>query len=143
MFYKYLNKATFYFEYGSGGSTYKASTIRKIKKILSVESDIKWHNILKSKIKSNKIKYILNDMDTIPNKWGSPGPNATKQQKINYSSHIKKLNKNLQQKIDLVFIDGRFRLACCLKCLISSTITASSPLMIFSTEAIPYRTRLL
>ena len=104
MFYKYLNKATFYFEYGSGGSTYKASTIRKIKKILSVESDIKWHNILKSKIKSNKIKYILNDMDTIPNKWGSPGPNATKQQKINYSSHIKKLNKNLQQKIDMSFL---------------------------------------
>lgn len=34
MFYKYLNKATFYFEYGSGGSTYKASTIRKIKKYI-------------------------------------------------------------------------------------------------------------
>lgn len=113
MFYNYLKKSSFYFEYGSGGSTYQAS-IRK--KIFSVESDTKWHNILKSKIKSNKIKYILNDMDTIPNKWGAPGPKATKQQKINYSSHIKKLNKNLQQKIDLVFIDGRFRVACCLKC---------------------------
>ena len=82
MFYKYLNKTTFYFEYGSGGSTYQASTIRNIEKIFSVESDIKWHNILKSKIKSNKIKYILNNMDTIPNNWGNPGPNATKQQKL-------------------------------------------------------------
>jgi hypothetical protein len=35
---------------------------------------------------------------------------------INYSEHIKNLEKEEQLKIDLVLIDGRFRVACCLKC---------------------------
>jgi hypothetical protein len=39
-FYKYLDKANIYFEYGSGGSTYQASIRKNIKKIYSVESDI-------------------------------------------------------------------------------------------------------
>ena len=52
----------------------------------------------------------------MPNNWGHPGPNATDIQKINYSSHMKKLSKEQQQAIDLVFIDGRFRVSCCLKC---------------------------
>ena len=37
MFYKYLNNTSVYFEYGSGGSTYQASTRKNIKKIYSVE----------------------------------------------------------------------------------------------------------
>ena len=46
MFYKYLNKTTNYFEYGSGGSTYQANIRNNIKKIYSVESDKDWHNII-------------------------------------------------------------------------------------------------
>ena len=30
MFYKYLNRAKIYFEYGSGGSTYQASIVLKV-----------------------------------------------------------------------------------------------------------------
>jgi len=116
MFYKYLDKANVYFEYGSGGSTYQASIKNNIKKIYSVESDIKWQNKLKKIIKNNNITYIFNNMDTRPNTWGNPGKNATNAQKINYSNHIVKLSKEDQDKIDLVFIDGRFRVACCLKC---------------------------
>ena len=55
-------------------------------------------------------------MDTKPNTWGKPGKNATNIQKINYSNQITKLSKEEQDSIDLVFIDGRFRVACCLKC---------------------------
>ena len=55
-------------------------------------------------------------MDTKPNNWGSPGKNATNIQKINYSNQITKLSKEEQDSINLVFIDGRFRVACCLKC---------------------------
>jgi len=50
IFYKYLNNANYYFEYGSGGSTYQASIRNNIKKIYSVESDLMWHNSLKQKI---------------------------------------------------------------------------------------------
>ena len=55
-------------------------------------------------------------MDTHPDNWGNPGKNATDIQKKNYSNHIRKLSKEEQDSIDLVFIDGRFRVACCLKC---------------------------
>ena len=55
-------------------------------------------------------------MDTQPNSWGHPGKNSTNIQKINYSNHMRKLSKEEQYSIDLVFIDGRFRVACCLKC---------------------------
>jgi predicted O-methyltransferase YrrM len=55
-------------------------------------------------------------MYTQPNTWGHPGKNATDIQKKNYSNQITKLSKEEQENIDLVFIDGRFRVACCLKC---------------------------
>lgn len=116
MFYKYLDKINVYFEYGSGGSTYQTSIKKNIKTIYSVESDITWQNKLKELITTPNINYIFNEMDTQPNIWGMPGKNATDIQKINYSNQITKLSKEEQDSIDLVFIDGRFRVACCLKC---------------------------
>jgi hypothetical protein len=116
MLYNYLNKTHVYFEYGSGGTTYQASIRDNIKKIYSVESDTEWQEKLKHNIKNQIITYIFNEMGTRPNTWGNPGKDATDIQKINYSNHIIKLNKEEQNSIDLVLIDGRFRVACCLKC---------------------------
>ena len=116
IFYLYLKDISVYFEYGSGGSTYQSSIRNNIKKIYSVESDVDWQNKLKQLIQHPNIKYIYNEMDTQKNTWGSPGENATDIQKINYSNHILYLTKEEQESIDLVLIDGRFRVACCLKC---------------------------
>lgn len=116
MFYRYLENINIYFEYGGGGSTYQASIRKNIKNIYSVESDMVWQKKLKQVIKNPNIKYIYNEMDTQPNTWGGPGKNATNIQKINYSNQITKLSKEEQDSIDLVLIDGRFRVACCLKC---------------------------
>ena len=116
LFYKYLDKTRVYFEYGSGGSTYQASIRNNIIKLYSVESDKEWYNNLQKKIKTNNLTYIFNDMGTTPNTWGRPGPNSSNIQQINYSNHIRKLTKQEQESVDLVFIDGRFRVACCLKC---------------------------
>jgi len=116
IFYKYLDRASIYFEYGSGGSTYQASIRDNIKKIYSVESDIEWQNHLKQNIKKDNVIYMFNEMDTQPKSWGHPGKKATNIQKINYSNHMKSLSKKEQEAIDIVFIDGRFRVACCLKC---------------------------
>jgi predicted O-methyltransferase YrrM len=116
MFYKYLNKAKIYFEYGSGGSTYQANIRDNIKKIYTVESDKDWLNKLKENIKKNNITYFFNEMDSRPNTFGRCGENATNEQKINYSNQIMKLSKKEKGSIDLVLIDGRFRVACCLKC---------------------------
>ena len=117
MFYKYLNNANTYFEYGSGGSTYQASIRDNIKKIYSIESDYIWYAKLKELLKeSKKINYIYNEMDVQPNTFGHPGKNSTVEQKIEYSDQITKLDEDEKKKIDLILIDGRFRVACCMKC---------------------------
>lgn len=117
MFYKYLEKAKIYLEYGSGGSTYQATIRKNIETIISVESDLVWHNKLKDMLKTkNNINFIYNEMGTIPNTWGNPGPNSTKGQILNYSNQILLLDKDLSKRIDFILIDGRFRVACCLKC---------------------------
>ena len=116
MFYKYLDKSKIYFEYGSGGSTYQASLRNNIIKIYSVESDKEWLNILQQRITSNNVIYFFNEMNVEPNTWGYPGSNSTQIQHINYSNNIRKLTFEEQQRIDLILIDGRFRVACCLKC---------------------------
>jgi protein O-GlcNAc transferase len=116
LFYEYLDKSSVYFEYGSGGSTYQSSIRKNIVKIYSVESDMEWQNKLKKNMNDGNITYFFNEMDTQPNSWGHPGKNATNEQKIKYSSYMTNLNKDEQERIDMVFIDGRFRVACCLKC---------------------------
>ena len=55
-------------------------------------------------------------MNTLPNTLGYPGPNSTKEDWINYSDIIIKISKDILSKIDLILIDGRFRVACSLKC---------------------------
>jgi hypothetical protein len=117
MFYRYLDNSTVYFEYGSGGSTCQANLRPNIKKIYTVESDKTWMNKLISLIKNNtKITYIYNEMGTKPNTWGYPCGLCLKTTLINYSEHIRNLSVEERSKIDLVMIDGRFRVACCLKC---------------------------
>ena len=112
MFYKYLDKATNYFEYGSGGSTYQASLRKNLVTIYSVESDLQWHNKLKKIIKRDDIIFIYNEMDTRPNTYGHPGPKSIDAQHIHYSDHIKEITG----PVDFILIDGRFRVASCLKC---------------------------
>jgi hypothetical protein len=117
MFYKYLDKATYYFEYGSGATTYQASIKNNLKKIISVESDIEWFNKLKNMIKNNdKIIFKYCDMKTKPNDWGNPGVDSILNNCNNYTDVIKTIDKDLSSKLDLILIDGRFRVACCLKC---------------------------
>ena len=119
LFYDYLNKSRYYFEYGSGGSTYQACIRNNILKVYSVESDLEWHNKIKNstlKQYNNKINYMYANLNTLPNTWGDPGPNCTDLQKKSYSDKIKLLSSEEQKKIDIVFIDGRFRVACALKC---------------------------
>jgi len=116
LFYKYLDNSKIYFEYGSGGSTYQASIRKNISKIYSVESDKKWYDVLQQTIKSDNIVYFYNEMNALPNTWGSPGPNSTHTQHRNYSNYMRNLPEEEQKSIDLILIDGRFRVACCLKC---------------------------
>jgi hypothetical protein len=55
-------------------------------------------------------------MKTLPNDWGNPGKDSNLEDWVKYNGAIYFLDKNLISKIDLILIDGRFRVACCLKC---------------------------
>lgn len=85
-------------------------------KIYSVESDKAWQTVLQERTDPSKITFFYNEMGTLPRTWGNPGPTATLDQKRNYSEFMRKLPRAEQRAIDLVLIDGRFRVACCLKC---------------------------
>lgn len=115
MYYYYLDKSNIYFEFGSGGSTYKSCSKPNIKKIYSVESDLKWYNNVKQNVKSDKLNFILVDLKCQSNNWGRPGSNCTDEDKIRYSNAMLNLTEEERNTIDLVLIDGRFRVACCLK----------------------------
>ena len=116
LFRKYINKANYYLEYGSGTSTYQARLKSNIKKIISVENDIEWFNKINDLMLNNlNFIYFYIDTNTKPNSWGNPDINSDKNNWISYSDCINKLNPDIISKIDLVLIDGRFRVACCLK----------------------------
>lgn len=112
---RYISSSKYYFEYGSGGSTYEAAMIPTIENIYSVESDINWINTIQSKLTDKKnITFFYIDLKSNGN-WGNPGPKCSKSEYKKYSDAIYLVDKS---KIDTVLIDGRFRVACALKCLI-------------------------
>ena len=117
MFENYLHKAQNYFEYGSGGSTYHAAMSGNIKKVYSVETDREWFNELKRILKNNsKVTYLFVDLKSKQNDWGNPGEGSTEEDWKKYSGQFLKLNDMERKKVDMILIDGRFRVACCLKC---------------------------
>lgn len=112
MFYKYLDIASNYLEYGSGGSTYQASLRSNLKAIYSVESDLGWYNRIKTLIgEQHHIKYIYCDMKAVPNNWGNPGKGSTLEDWKRYSGAVLDV-----RNLDFILIHGRFRVACCLNC---------------------------
>lgn len=117
MFYKYLDKAKNYLEFGSGGSTYQASIKQNIKLIISVESDKDWYTIIKNNIKHPNFHYKFIDLKCKPKNWGYPSDLCDKSIYKDYSNAIShKIRKETANSLDLILIDGRFRVACALKC---------------------------
>ena len=108
VFRRYLSNCSNYFEFGSGGSTYRASITDNIKTITSVESD---------KVFSKKIKKLSSKIDMIyvnigPTKeFGQPANKLNSNLWKNYANAFEKRKENT----DLVLVDGRFRVACALK----------------------------
>ena len=98
MYYKYLDKASNYLEYGTGGSTYQAAVRQNIKTVTSVESDKDWCNKLKEKLekyKNKNINIIYCEMKTRKNNWGYPGHTSNINDWKNYSDQFVKMEKLL------------------------------------------------
>jgi len=117
LFYEILNKSTHYFEYGSGGSTYQAASYNNIRTIHSVESDPEWYNEVCKKIqKTKQITLMYRHLNTVSNTWGYPGKDCLIEDAKEYSRAIRSLSETETKRLDMILIDGRFRVACCLNC---------------------------
>tara|TARA_B100000963_G_C22510834_1_gene618278 strand:+ start:257 stop:886 length:630 start_codon:yes stop_codon:yes gene_type:complete len=105
-----LKKSFFYFEFGSGSSSILAKKLGK--KFISIECDKNFFNFM---VKKKNIKNI---------NFASIGPTLeysyplyiSKNKAKNYISSIDKHFKT-NNVPDLILVDGRFRVACCLNLL--------------------------
>ncbi len=110
-FIKKLEKTRFFFEYGSGSSTLYAD--KKKLNYISIETDKRFFNSLLFKLKKKKsLKYFSLG---IVGEFSYPIV-CSEKQVINYINSIDIYLK--KKKIpDLILVDGRFRIACCLNLL--------------------------
>lgn len=102
-------------EYGSGGST--VYFLKQKKRVYSVESDADFYRlmcgltIVKHALCRN-LTYRLIDLGPTA-KWGIPVNTHSNLTWPDYYTAIWK-DVHKEEKIDVVFIDGRFRVSCCL-----------------------------
>lgn len=100
------------FEFGCGGSTVFAASFTNVKTIHSVDSSLEWINrIKKDATTRKKTKFYYIDINSDNERWGYPKDNSKVKMWSQYSSALKKTGSHA----DMVFIDGRFRVACALK----------------------------
>ena len=106
-------------EFGSGGSTFIA--LDNNKTVLSVETDLEYQNYIIKTVNHNNLAgtFIPIHINIGPTKkWGYPKNNLNNKDWINYTKIPIKLVDDMKLKIDLVLIDGRFRVATFLACLL-------------------------
>jgi hypothetical protein len=127
LFKKYIYSSKVYLEFGSGGSTI-AALINSDRKIYSIESSKDWIEKMKQKYeiilkgeKSGQLNLIHVDIGKTGN-WGVPimitDDNKT-DKFLNYSQSQFERHREMKMA-DFVLIDGRFRVACCLKTLLET-----------------------
>lgn len=115
-----MMEATCYLEYGSGGTTLKAADIG-VPVIVSVESDPDWLDAVDDKIKkkSTRSETILLHSDIGPTReWGLPVDDAGWKNYPAYALDAWAQCRGRGLQPDLILIDGRFRVACCLATLL-------------------------
>jgi hypothetical protein len=112
--YKFFDKATHIWEYGSGGSTYQACMRPSVKTVHTIESDGGWAEKVRVAVHDaghgNKLVLKHVDICSRPNHLGLPGAACTFGQAVAYPRAL----NDCGVKPDLVVVDGRFRVACAL-----------------------------
>lgn len=115
-----IKESQHYLEFGMGGSTLRA--IQKSKAMIyTVESDPAWINYMRKyifiRLFENKRLHIFHVNIGGVLGWGCPEADVSKESFEKYSSSI--FQSIDSKKIDLVLVDGRFRVACILKTILS------------------------
>jgi hypothetical protein len=119
LFKSFLNLSERYLEFGSGGSTWLASRMRK-GWIISVDSAREWLANVASATKDcvTRPQLIHVDIGRL-REWGFPADREKQNSWPQYHEDI--WQRPESRNADLYFIDGRFRVACFVQCLLHST----------------------
>jgi hypothetical protein len=115
-----LQSITCYLEYGSGGSTYLAAT-KQVSAIYSVESDAAFSSAVREKIFADFPSVNLTIVNVDLGKTGEWGYPRNKKKSGNwhlYPIAVWQIMESRGHSPDLVLIDGRFRVSCCLTSLL-------------------------
>jgi hypothetical protein len=121
LFKNKIKDSNCYFEWGMGGSTFDSLKYSSAK-VYTVESSAEWLDHMKKwafirkNIANGRLHCFYIDIgDTV--KWGSP---ADKSRKSNFPGISQVISdKNISQKVDVVLVDGRFRVACALMAVLN------------------------
>jgi hypothetical protein len=117
-----MNSSEKYLEFGAGASTLYAAGVESIKQIDSVESsetfifrNLKPNPVISDALSAGKLSFHMIDIGRTWF-WGYPAGFCKQHQWPRYSSSI--FSKKSEH--DLVLIDGRFRVACTLNCILNT-----------------------
>jgi hypothetical protein len=118
-----VNNSKCYLEYGSGGSTIFAANVAKVPSIISVESDKKWNENVKSSVDNSISRLYIEHCDIGDViEWGYPMNKNKVDTFWQYSfKPWDTANKNSLIP-DTVLIDGRFRVCSFLTSLLCSQV---------------------
>ena len=123
LFDKEIKRSKTYLEFGTGGSTIRALK-KSGAKIYSVDSSADWITSVRKYWvirRAEKKRLSLFHVDIGPVKeWGTPVGNDSKELFPHYSSGVFRLVE--KEYIDIVLIDGRFRVACALKTILECSV---------------------
>lgn len=117
LFLRTIKDSKYYLEFGMGGSTIKVIQNSKAQ-VYSVESSSEWishmraYRLVRRMEKRKRLQVCYVNIGPT-GKWGFPATNSFPDLFPPYSSSVFDITNN--EKIDIVFIDGRFRIACTLK----------------------------
>ncbi|MDO9104355.1 MAG: hypothetical protein Q7U57_05280 [Methylovulum sp.] len=118
----HLDSSTQFLEFGAGASTLYAASVPSIKRIDSVESsesyineNLKPNPLIADALSAGKLLFHVIDIGRT-SFWGYPAGFCKKHQWPNYSLSI----FSRKSEHDLVLIDGRFRVACTLNCILNT-----------------------
>jgi len=118
----HIKSSTQFLEFGAGASTLYAASVPTIEQIDSVESsesfineNLKPNPIISNALSAGKLLFHVIDIGRT-SFWGYPSGFRKKHQWPNYSLSI--FSKKSEH--DLVLIDGRFRVACTLNCILNT-----------------------
>jgi hypothetical protein len=122
MLHSYIDSSNHYLEFGSGESTIYASNALMVKTIDSVESSEKYisenlkpNAAITKALSTGKLLFHIIDIGETT-EWGLPINESKKHLWPNYSLSVFSRKSNH----DLVLVDGRFRVACTLSCILNT-----------------------